>query len=191
MSKSTSEPRWLNSSPYASAYIRFASIPFREHPTSLEIPLKMDYISPSSPVLYSALCVSPLLAYFLYTHVIRGSRLPPSPPSDPIVGHVFRVPQSYAWKTYASWKKTLGKWIYYNTVTSIVSIPPPHLVGDVIYLHFYGSPMIVLNSISVARDLLDKRSLNSAGRPRQVVIGEMYVSISLPFVRYDYWQARA
>lgn len=39
--------------------------------------------------------------------------------------------------------------------------------------------MIVLNSISVARDLLDKRSLNSAGRPRQVVIGEMYVSISL------------
>lgn len=127
MSKSTSEPSWLNSSPYASAYIRFASIPFREHPTSLEIPLKMDYISPSSPVLYSALCVSPLLAYFLYTHVIRGSRLPPSPPSDPIVGHVFRVPQSYAWKTYASWKKTLGKWIHYNIVTSIVSIPRPIL----------------------------------------------------------------
>lgn len=34
----------------------------------------------------------------------------------------------------------------------------------------------MLNSLSAARDLLDKRSANFSGRPRQVVAGEMYIS---------------
>ena len=35
-------------------------------------------------------------------------RLPPSPPSDPIIGHARKIPLEEPQKTYADWGKTLG-----------------------------------------------------------------------------------
>ena len=38
----------------------------------------------------------------------NGRPLPPSPPSDPIIGNARVMPLEYAWKTFASWSKTYG-----------------------------------------------------------------------------------
>ena len=46
-------------------------------------------------------------------------------------------------------------------------------IGDVVYTTICGQPIIVLNSIDAARDLLDKRSANYSDRPRLVVFNEM------------------
>ena len=43
------------------------------------------------------------------------------------------------------------------------------------YLKLFRTPTLVLNSLTVARDLLDKRSAKYSDRTRMVLMREMYV----------------
>lgn len=45
--------------------------------------------------------------------------------------------------------------------------------GDVVYFKVFGRPMIVLNTLKAARDLMEKRSTNYSCRPRFVLLVEM------------------
>ena len=77
------------------------------------------------------------LAYYatLYSKRKRYP-LPPSPPGAlPVVGHVFAVSKDL-WIPFTEWK---------------------HKYGDILYLNMIGQPVIVLNSLKVAVDLLDRR----------------------------------
>ena len=40
-----------------------------------------------------------------------GRQLPPSPPSDPLIGNARVMPLEYAWKTFASWSKSYGSYL--------------------------------------------------------------------------------
>lgn len=52
------------------------------------------------------------IASRLRAHLNDSTRFPPSPPSDPIIGHARRIPQQYPWETFSAWKKAFGelKW---------------------------------------------------------------------------------
>ena len=50
--------------------------------------------------------------------------------------------------------------------------------GDVAYTTLFGKPIIVLNSIDAARELLDKKGSNTCDRARAVVFNEMWVDDS-------------
>ncbi len=41
-------------------------------------------------------------------------------------------------------------------------------LGEIVYVHALGKPMVILNSASVARELLEKRGANYSDRPRLV-----------------------
>jgi len=56
--------------------------------------------------------------------------------------------------------------------------------GDVIYLHMLGKPVIVLNSVEAAIDLLDKRSVNYSDRPPFVIPELIGWVRTLPAVGY-------
>ncbi|KAF5367697.1 hypothetical protein D9758_009878 [Tetrapyrgos nigripes] len=73
--------------------------------------------------------------------------LPPGPGRWPVIGSVFHMPKHYAWSTFSRWKE---------------------LYGNIIYLNVVGTPIIVINSSSIARDLLDKRSSIYSDRPHLV-----------------------
>jgi hypothetical protein len=45
--------------------------------------------------------------------------------------------------------------------------------GDVVYFKVFGRPMVVLDTLMAARDLLEKRSGNYSCRPRFVLLVEM------------------
>ena len=45
--------------------------------------------------------------------------------------------------------------------------------GDVIFFNLFRTPTLVLNSLTAARDLLDKRSAKYSDRPRMVLMCEM------------------
>jgi hypothetical protein len=47
------------------------------------------------------------------------------------------------------------------------------MLGNVIYLHALGMPIVVLNSVEAAVDLLDKRSSIYSDRPRLVMFVDM------------------
>ena len=45
--------------------------------------------------------------------------------------------------------------------------------GDIVYVHVLGKPIVILNSIDAAKELLEKRGVNYSDRPRLVFIQEM------------------
>ncbi|KAF5310685.1 hypothetical protein D9619_008116 [Psilocybe cf. subviscida] len=112
--------------------------------------LSVPFSSPS--VALGAACA--VLAYSLVKHWSqRRFRLPPGPRGIPILGNVFDIPSRDEWKAYQTWGAELG--------------------SDIISLNMAGTPMIVLNSREVARDLLEKRSAIYSDRPRYVMLNEL------------------
>lgn len=48
-----------------------------------------------------------------------------------------------------------------------------HAVGDLVYARIFRTPVLVLNSVKVARELLDRKSSATSGRPRMMFLTEM------------------
>ena len=90
--------------------------------------------------------------------------LPPGPPGDPILGHLRIVPADNPEHTYARWAKEYK--------------------SDVIHVHMLGQPVVVLNSVQSAIDLLDKRGSNYCDRPRFVLFEVMGWRATLTFLRW-------
>ncbi|EJD06678.1 cytochrome P450 [Fomitiporia mediterranea MF3/22] len=103
-------------------------------------------------------------AYIVYS---RGRSaaflLPPSPPSDILIGHTRRIPFVRGWETYTKWKEEYG---------------------DVIYTQAFGRSFVILNSVLAARDLLEKRSDVFSDRPNLPVVFKMGWEFVLPNLRY-------
>lgn len=58
----------------------------------------------------SHLALLSLLAFLLLQPLRKKDQLlPPTPPSDPFIGHARFIPLEFAWKTFADWKKKYGE----------------------------------------------------------------------------------
>ena len=68
----------------------------------------------------------------------------PSPPGDPILGHLRFVPLKATWLTFADWYKKYG---------------------EIILIKMFNKPMVILNSAEAAHELLEKKGANFSGRP--------------------------
>ncbi|KAJ3978209.1 hypothetical protein F5890DRAFT_380870, partial [Lentinula detonsa] len=67
----------------------------------------------------------------------RALPLPPGPRGWPIIGNLLDVPPKEEWFTFAKWGDTYGK------IASVTVL---------------GQPLIILNSASIAKDMLEKNS---------------------------------
>ncbi|KAG1880246.1 cytochrome P450 [Suillus tomentosus] len=70
--------------------------------------------------------------------------LPPGPPPLPFFGNALQLDTKRPWLTYTAWGKTYGK---------------------IIHSSIFGIDLIIINSETVARELLDRRSGNYSTRP--------------------------
>ncbi|KAH7335607.1 cytochrome P450 [Rhizoctonia solani] len=77
--------------------------------------------------------------------------LPPGPKQMPLIGNVHQMPPKEDWLAFSAWSKQYG---------------------DMFYLSVLGKPLVVVNSIQIASDLLDKRSANYSERPTFQMAGE-------------------
>ncbi|KAI8992776.1 cytochrome P450 [Trametes punicea] len=84
-------------------------------------------------------------------HASRA-RLPPGPRAIPVLGNVHQLPLDYQEKTFGEWAKRYG---------------------DVVYAKLFLRPLLVLNSLHAAQDLLEKRSSKYSDRPRLVLLSEL------------------
>ncbi|TFK49673.1 cytochrome P450 [Heliocybe sulcata] len=102
----------------------------------------------------------------------RPSGLPyPSGPWPlPLVGNLFDVPKSEPWKTYASWGKRYGELVHFTV---------------------FGQHFVIINSMRVAVDLLEKRSKTYSDRPQFPIINLMGWDWSLGLLPYGQaWRQR-
>ncbi|TEB33718.1 cytochrome P450 [Coprinellus micaceus] len=94
-------------------------------------------------------------AYFVYRALTRKhvpSHLPPGPPPLPFVGNLHQMPTSNQIEGFRDMAK---------------------IYGDVVYVRIFRQPMVIIDSLQAARDLLDKRSSIYSDRPRFVLFSEL------------------
>ncbi|KAI0784068.1 cytochrome P450 [Abortiporus biennis] len=91
-----------------------------------------------------------LLPYLRRRRLI-GQHSPPGPRGLPVLGNLFQL-QGDIWMQSTKWKQQYG---------------------DLVFLNVVGQPILVLNSLRVAVDLLDRRSDIYSDRPKNIVTRDM------------------
>ena len=119
-----------------------------------------------------------LFIYLLFVFRDRRRRgglpYPPGPPPRPIIGNILDIPQDTPWITYVDMSKKYGTHnIISDTCSPLLKLTPA-FQDDVISLRVFSEVVIVLNSLSSLKDLLEKRGQIYSERPA-LPIAEMYV----------------
>ncbi|KAH9852970.1 cytochrome P450 [Lenzites betulinus] len=101
-----------------------------------------------------------------FVYIRRRSRLPlpPGPPGLPLIGNTFDFPALQPWVAHRDFSLQYG---------------------DVVALHALGQTLIVLNSVTAATDLLDKRSAIYSDRPDSIITCLIGWDWNLGLKRYD------
>lgn len=83
-----------------------------------------------------------------------GQRLPPGPRSLPLIGNVHQLPAEYQERTFLEWGRKFG---------------------NIVFAKMFRTPVVIINSLEVAHDLLDRRSQYYSGRPVLTLVPELCV----------------
>ncbi|KAI0335310.1 cytochrome P450 [Cubamyces sp. BRFM 1775] len=109
---------------------------------------------PSDPILL--VCAAAVVLTILVLRMRRQGKayprclpLPPGPKRRPIVGNALDIPLSKQWLTFQRWAEEYG---------------------DIFSISLLGQPVIVLNSVKTAKDLLDRRSAIYSDRFKSTVV---------------------
>ena len=95
----------------------------------------------------------------------------PSPPSEPILGHLRAFSQYFPWITFLTWKKQYGE--DQDCLRTVQGLTLSRNEGDIIQLFVFNKSIIVLNNAQDAQNLLEKRGHNYSDRVRAILQGEM------------------
>ncbi|RXW13084.1 hypothetical protein EST38_g12770 [Candolleomyces aberdarensis] len=93
----------------------------------------------------------------------RGLRLPPGPKRLPVIGNLLDLPQEQPWEEYHRMSQQYG---------------------DIMYLEALGQPIVVLDSLSRATDLYDKRGATYSDRPYLPILDIMEMNWSFGLMPY-------
>ncbi|KAF5325955.1 hypothetical protein D9611_000766 [Ephemerocybe angulata] len=112
----------------------------------------MSLPSASNVVLASTVVGAVYFAYRAITRTPSPGHLPPGPKPLPFLGNALQMPTSNHPQTFREWAS---------------------VYGDIVYVRIFGQPMVIIDSLQAARDLLDKRSSIYSDRPRFVLFSEL------------------
>ncbi|KAL5480690.1 hypothetical protein ACEPAI_9630 [Sanghuangporus weigelae] len=105
-----------------------------------------------------------LACYVVARFLRRRGNLPPGPPGLPILGNALEILQTRVWKTFADWGG---------------------LYGPVTYAEALGRPMIIINTVDAARDLMEKKGAIFSNRPKLPTLGMIGWDVTLPLLQYN------
>ncbi|THH28084.1 hypothetical protein EUX98_g6101 [Antrodiella citrinella] len=125
-------------------------------------------VASSQPTAYAAVSVILLLilchAVIVWKNSPPSLSLPPGPKQVPFVGNALQLPMGYQERTFLSWGRTFGA---------------------VVHAKLFQTSVIIVNSVQVAKDLMDKKSENFSDRPRFALLGEVLgLGDTLPLIPY-------
>ena len=83
---------------------------------------------------------------------------PPGPKSLPIIGCLCSIPSQEEWVTYKKWSEELGVRSSRHLHLVRQAFNRPLSGSDIVHAEVMGSHIVILNSMKVANELLEKRS---------------------------------
>ncbi|TFK67280.1 cytochrome P450 [Pluteus cervinus] len=114
-------------------------------------------------MIFLVLFISVLLAVLVRSRSRKGYGMPPGPKGLPILGNIFQLPP-LQFLRFTEWKEQFG---------------------PIFSLNLAGQPVIVINSLEAAVDLLERRSSIYSDRPRVIVANEILSGeFMLPLIPY-------
>jgi len=87
----------------------------------------------------------------------RRRHLPPGPTMWPIIGNTLIIPLTNVHKFYKDLGRKIGWFLHVCEPTHIL-ICVAYIGSKIMYLEALGQSIVVINDITIAQDLLDKRS---------------------------------
>jgi len=90
----------------------------------------------------------PLLVFLLRARTKPHPPFPPGPPRDPVIGSLRNFPQVRWQEAFSNLQKVYGDLIYFNVL---------------------GQPLLVVNSLGDAQELMEKRGNIHSGRPKDAM----------------------
>lgn len=113
---------------------------------------------PSSTML--AVIAAAVLACTVFKRLSNRNKelpYPPGPKPLPLIGNIRDIPLASPWITYTEWAKTYGRLHVWHSIPLylfLLLFP----IGDIMYASMLGQDMIIVNTVEIATELLDKRS---------------------------------
>ena len=102
----------------------------------------------------------------------KGLPYPPGPRPLPLIGNLFDIPREYSWLSYTQLSKKHGM-VYFAIRRRLTE----GMTGDILSFRAFGQVIVVLNSIKVNKDLLERRPDIYSDRP-VIPIFDMYVFLN-------------
>ena len=99
--------------------------------------------------------------------------LPPGPPGEPILGHLRTVPVERPELYYEKLAKQYSERVPRRRISEMLT-SLSYADTDILYFRQLRTPVIVLNTVKAAEELLSKRGSNYSDRPRFVLF-EVFV----------------
>ncbi|KAI0030169.1 cytochrome P450 [Vararia minispora EC-137] len=95
---------------------------------------------------------------------MRPLPYPPGPQGWPLVGNLLDMPRTRIWDAFSRFREQYG---------------------DIMYMNVLGQPIVVISSVQIAQDLLDKRGAIYSDRPQMRMAGDLCGFIdTLPIMPY-------
>ncbi|SRR6266404_7524828 len=122
---------------------------------------------------------SALLVGFVVLLAVRYAKspwrnVPPGPKGLPIIGHAHLFSDK-TWMFQQNCKQRFGGSDFFvpRGISRGLAMLIGDTSGDFIYLNAFGQPILILQSLKPAFELLDKRANISSDRPRYIVVHEI------------------
>ena len=116
------------------------------------------------------LCLVATLVVILLAHYVRSPwrKVPPGPKGLPVLGNALQL-QNKGWMFERECKQKFGLSILYFGSLHVLLGFTFELSEHIMYLTALGQPIIVLNSLKAAFELLDRRANIYSDRPRHII----------------------
>lgn len=124
------------------------------------MPASNTILSETAAALIVCICLHELYARY------RARKLPPGVSG---LFSLFKVPREKPWLKLLQFNQKYGVPSHNHEIL----LPILCRTGDIASVSFWGFNVIVVSSANIAADLLDKRGINYADRPRSVMAGEL------------------